>query len=85
MYSWQDVRQIRLILYLTRDLGVNLAGVDIILGTQRKIDALQQDIEMLRQGIIEALHHRCTAPLQPQALVKRGSRTLVKVQPKNPK
>jgi len=84
LYSWQDVRQIRLVLYLTRDLGVNLAGVELIIETQRKIEALQHDVDTLRQGIIETLRQSFGDTLQPQALVKRGSRMLIKIQPPNP-
>jgi len=35
LYSWRDVQAIRLIVYFTRERGVNLAAVDIILGMQR--------------------------------------------------
>ncbi len=81
LYSWQDVQTIRLIVHLTREQGINLAGVEIILGTQRKIDALQQDIESLRQRIIEQV--RCATPVaQPtRAIAKVGARALIKVQP----
>jgi DNA-binding transcriptional MerR regulator len=36
LYSQHDVEQIRTILHLTRHLGVNLAGVEIVLHMQRK-------------------------------------------------
>src|ERR687889_591042 len=41
LYSEEDLEQLETILSLTRDLGVNLAGVEIILNMRRKIDALQ--------------------------------------------
>ncbi len=34
-----------MILSLTRDLGVNLAGVEIILNMREKMDAMQQEFE----------------------------------------
>ena len=34
LYSHQDIARLRLILHLTRDMGVNLAGVEIILRMQ---------------------------------------------------
>ena len=41
MYSEEDVEEIRRILRLTRDLGVNLAGVEIILKMRRQMLAMQ--------------------------------------------
>ncbi|MDH3599429.1 MAG: MerR family transcriptional regulator [Candidatus Tectomicrobia bacterium] len=82
LYSWQDVQQIRLVLHLTRDQGVNLAGVEIILGMQRKLETLRQDIEALRCDIIDRLRPVYATTSTPRALVKTGSRTLVKVPPK---
>lgn len=47
-YSQRDVDKIKTILRLTRDLGVNLAGVDIILQLKEKIDALDELLATLR-------------------------------------
>lgn len=82
LYSWQDVQQIRLILHLTRDQGVNLAGVDIILSMQRKLDALHQDIDQLRRAFIDQLRPVYAVASTSRALITTGSRTLVKVPPK---
>ncbi|ETX06217.1 MAG: hypothetical protein ETSY2_18455 [Candidatus Entotheonella gemina] len=84
MYSWRDVQTIRLIVYLTRERGVNLAGVELILGTQRKIDALQHDIERLRQRIIEYAQRTVAVPQATRAVAKIGARALVKVQAPSP-
>jgi MerR family transcriptional regulator, heat shock protein HspR len=45
MYSEDDVDDIRRILRLTRDLGVNLAGVEIILKMRRHMLTMQQELE----------------------------------------
>ncbi len=47
MYSDEDVDEIRRILRLTRDLGVNLAGVEIILKMRRQMLAMQEELEEL--------------------------------------
>ncbi len=47
MYSGEDVEEIRRILRLTRDLGVNLAGVEIILKMRRQMLAMQDELEEL--------------------------------------
>lgn len=49
LYSQKDIDKIKIILRLTRDLGVNLAGVDIILRLKDKLDELDLIIEELQQ------------------------------------
>src|SRR5262249_44392147 len=44
LYSEHDLEQLETILSLTRDLGVNLAGVEIILNMRRKIEAMQLEV-----------------------------------------
>ena len=44
LYSEEDLEQLETILTLTRDLGVNLAGVEIILNLRRKIDQMQGEV-----------------------------------------
>src|SRR6187455_3457854 len=44
LYSEEDLRQLEVILNLTRDLGVNLAGVEIILNMRRKMEQMQSEI-----------------------------------------
>ena len=51
LYSQRDIDRIKLILRLTRDLGVNLAGVDIILRLKEQIDAMEREIEGLREEL----------------------------------
>ena len=44
LYSEDDLEQLETILALTRDLGVNLAGVEIILNMRRKIEQMQGEV-----------------------------------------
>jgi MerR family transcriptional regulator/heat shock protein HspR len=44
LYSEEDLEQLETILALTRDLGVNLAGVEIILNMRRKMEQMQQEV-----------------------------------------
>src|SRR5262245_32745474 len=44
LYSEDDLEQLETILSLTRDLGVNLAGVEIILNMRRKIEQMQGEV-----------------------------------------
>ncbi len=47
MYSPEDVEEIARVVRLTRDLGVNLAGVEIILKMRRRMIEMQKQIEDL--------------------------------------
>ena len=49
LYTDADLSRLELILSLTRDLGVNLAGVEIILNMREKMDAMQQEFERFFQ------------------------------------
>jgi MerR family transcriptional regulator/heat shock protein HspR len=44
LYSEDDLRQLEVILNLTRDLGVNLAGVEIVLNMRRKMEQMQAEM-----------------------------------------
>ena len=45
LYSDEDIERLEVILSLTRDLGVNLAGVEIIINMREKMDAMQREFE----------------------------------------
>lgn len=48
LYSAQDLERLEFILALTRDMGVNLAGVEVILNMREKMEAMQREVaEML--------------------------------------
>src|ERR1700704_688162 len=45
LYTDSDLERLEVILTLTRDLGVNLAGVEIILNMREKMDEMQREFE----------------------------------------
>jgi MerR family transcriptional regulator/heat shock protein HspR len=49
LYTDTDLERLELILSLTRDLGVNLAGVEIIMNMREKMDAMQHEFERFFQ------------------------------------
>lgn len=51
LYSQKDVDRVKTILNLTRELGVNLAGVDVILQLKEKIDDLEATIDELNKKL----------------------------------
>src|SRR3954462_7617734 len=45
LYTDEDLERLEVILQLTRELGVNLAGVEIILNMREKMSEMQHQIE----------------------------------------
>ena len=73
LYSEDDLRQLEVILNLTRDLGVNLAGVEIVLNMRRKMEQMQEEVgefvAWVRQELARAAQEGWQERLQ-QALVR---------------
>ncbi len=69
LYSEEDLRQLETILNLTRDLGVNLAGVEIILNMRDKMEKMQGEMS----GFIEYVSAKWS---KKKRVGKNGSRTL---------
>lgn len=45
LYSEEDVERLDMILRLTRELGVNKAGVEVILRMKQRLEAIQREME----------------------------------------
>ncbi len=45
LYSEEDVEKLEMILRLTRELGVNLAGVEVILSMREKMEQMHREME----------------------------------------
>ncbi len=75
MYSAEDVDELARLLRLTRDLGVNLAGIEIILKMRRRMIEMQTQIEdlvsYLREDGGEAKDRAAREPRE--ALVRAAS------------
>jgi MerR family transcriptional regulator, heat shock protein HspR len=84
-YTEEDVERLELILNLTRDLGVNLAGVEIVLNMREKMNQMQREFENFLQYIRENVNQESffkdehsKSALVPrrriELVVKRGER-----------
>ena len=58
LYTSDDLERLEVILKLTRDLGVNLAGVEIILNMREKMSAMQDQIEEFVSTLNQAFAHQ---------------------------
>ncbi len=75
LYDEETCERLETILTLTRDLGVNLAGVDIILNLKQQIHRLQQENEMLAKMIRRTVRKHSEVP-RYHSLVKVETTTL---------
>ena len=81
MYSADDLEEIGRLLRLTRDLGVNLAGVEIILKMRRRMIDMQAQIEDLLNYVRESGGDTSTSAVRAprEALVRAASNQLKSV------
>lgn len=63
LYTEQDLERLEMILKLTRDLGVNLAGVEIILNMRERMAEMQRQIE----NFVSSLNVEITQRVRPAA------------------
>ena len=84
LYSDEDLERLEFILNLTRDLGVNIAGVEVVMNLRDRMHEMQREME----GLLEAYRARLRAAgmdpeegavhptglvkLKPQGLVRKG-------------
>ena len=80
LYSQEDIERIELILRLTKDLGVNLAGVQVILSMRERIETMQRQVNQLLRAMTEVLERELknleTKP--PEGLVPVGKQGLMR-------
>jgi len=64
LYTEEDLERLEVILHLTRDLGVNLAGVEIILNMRAKMGEMQAQIQEFVATLNRELVARSARPPQ---------------------
>jgi MerR family transcriptional regulator/heat shock protein HspR len=67
LYTDDDLERLEMILKLTRDLGVNLAGVDIILNMREKMGEMQRQIEQFVSSLNTEISQR-SRPAPPGSI-----------------
>lgn len=82
LYTDQDLERLEIILNLTRELGVNLAGIEIILNMRDKMAAMQNEMESFIQFVRTEMAHSFRVPddRKPRnAIVRAVPRQQIKV------
>jgi MerR family transcriptional regulator/heat shock protein HspR len=80
LYTEEDLQRLEIILTLTRELGVNLAGVEVILNMREKMEQMQKQVEEMIEFVREELSPSLAGSLRsalvrvPAAKIVRTSR-----------
>jgi MerR family transcriptional regulator, heat shock protein HspR len=82
LYSEDDLKRLEIILNLIRDLGVNLAGVEVILNMRQKIERIEAEVNAfldyvrgeLVSGRVDESELRC------HSLVRTGPGPMIKIE-----
>ena len=79
LYGEDEIRKLEMILTLTRDLGVNLAGVEVVLQLQRTMAEADMEFDRLLDWIRQTMLDKRHGIDRENALVKSTPRGLAKV------
>jgi MerR family transcriptional regulator/heat shock protein HspR len=82
LYTDSDLERLEVILTLTREMGVNLAGIEIILNMREKMAEMQHQMESFTSFVQQELSRglrTVTARPQDNALVRVGPPRVIRV------
>ena len=77
LYSQKDVEKLKTILHFTQELGINLAGVGLLLEIQQKMNEMQGEmwrtLEHLQRGLEMGIlgQHKPETPDSPKSAPKK--------------
>jgi MerR family transcriptional regulator, heat shock protein HspR len=78
LYDESAIQRLEAILTLTRDLGVNLAGVEVILNLREQLERLESDLDRIQSELEEHQRDRRLGVDRTSALVPVSDRSLAK-------
>jgi MerR family transcriptional regulator/heat shock protein HspR len=82
LYTDQDLERLEVILNLTRELGVNLAGIEIILNMRDKMAEMQSGMEAFVKFVRNEMARSMVSPETPRtrnAIVRAAPRPTIRV------
>ena len=77
LYTQEDLERLEVVLSLTRDLGVNLAGVEVVLNMRGRIEELQAEVRQFVEFVNQELER-----MRDRAMQERFRTALVRVGPR---
>ncbi|MCL2878044.1 MAG: helix-turn-helix transcriptional regulator [Acidobacteria bacterium] len=78
LYTDEDLRKLEIILTLTRELGVNLAGVEVILHMREKMEQMQVQVEEMFEFVRDQASSALDGSLR-NALVRAPAGKIVRI------
>ncbi|MCX8083690.1 MAG: helix-turn-helix transcriptional regulator [Calditerrivibrio sp.] len=75
LYSEDDIEKLRFIITLTRDMGVNLAGVEVILKMREQMEEMRKQMEQL----MDFIQKNMEKPKKEQVVEVNPNNTVIKV------
>jgi MerR family transcriptional regulator, heat shock protein HspR len=79
LYGEDEIRKLEMILCLTRDLGVNLAGVEVVLQLARMMHEADMEFDRILDFIRQAMLDKRHGIERSNALVKAETRGLTRI------
>lgn len=77
LYSESDIRRVRRIQRLTQDMGVNLAGVELILRLLDEMEEMRRDMEQQMEEYVQEAERRLASMMEnPMTPIRRDERLL---------
>ncbi len=83
LYTDKDLERLEVILNLTRDLGVNLAGIEIVLNMRERMAEMQREMEQFVEFIkkeLAQMHDRAAEERFRNALVRVGPPKIIRIE-----
>jgi MerR family transcriptional regulator, heat shock protein HspR len=83
LYTDADLERLEIILNLTRELGVNLAGIEIILNMRDKMSQMQSEMEAFIKFVRNEMARSFMGPDERKfrnAIVRTGPRNAIRVE-----
>jgi MerR family transcriptional regulator/heat shock protein HspR len=81
LYSDADLETLSFILNLTRDLGVNLAGVEVIMNMRHRMHAMQEEVDRFIASLRDEMARRQQGPeTASRSLVRQAPGRIIKVE-----
>lgn len=85
LYSEEDLQQLEVILSLTRDLGVNLAGVEVVMNMRERLEQIEKEVneflEYIRKEFFEGRDDEFE--VRKRALVRTSPAKIIKIEMKS--
>src|SRR5689334_18856694 len=79
-YTQEDLERLEVILKLTRELGVNLAGVEIILNMRDRMSAMEKEVQAFMQFVRgQVMAHETEASRDQSAMIRVAPLRLIRM------